>query len=131
MNRATVRLEGNSLALPATKLTKTNVGKQFGKRDLVGKAYLTRQFLKLYGKLIELEHKDKSRKFKYMHLDLEDIKKCNSDIVEEEFGNNTKQLQYRLRKKLQGLTSKVSRIEKENIKNKIISLYNKLGITPT
>lgn len=43
--------------------SKTNKGIQWGKREWVGKAYKTKQFLKYYGKLVSLKHDPENAEF--------------------------------------------------------------------
>lgn len=72
LHKATRVTERGGPALPPPKLEETNVGIQFGKRELVGKAYRTKQFLKFYAKLIELQHHAKA--FTDVYIKHNDVK---------------------------------------------------------
>jgi hypothetical protein len=54
---------------------KTNIGIEWGKRESVGKAYATKQYLKYYAKALELKHKS----FKFYEKYIQEF--ANEDIV--------------------------------------------------
>ena len=56
-----------------------NRGIEFGARDKVYKSYTTKQYLKVYAKLIELKYVKRSHDFYCAHLDDSDINKYNPD----------------------------------------------------
>jgi len=50
-----------------------NTGIEFGDRQKVGRRYRTKQYLKFYAKLVELEHNERSKEFKETYLDTTQI----------------------------------------------------------
>ena len=56
-----------------------NRGIEFGARDKVYKSYTTKQYLKVYAKLIELKHVKRSNDFYCAYLDANDINKYDPD----------------------------------------------------